>query len=191
MLSGNFVFVPNHLFFRILYALSLVVDYLSFVLIPDNKNAYSFHRVLFIWSAFFTFVRKQMITSTFSYGEGGPRNGGWGPAGRRSFAAAGFCFLRPDGLRDIFFLFFRGSGQPFSPQCLIRKNTEPIICLNSLLKTAVILCLSVFCIGRFPFIPTSEIIIPTVEMQAVTEYPDNINEFGAFPDFFNNSRLLK
>ena len=191
MLSGNYVFATNYLSFKLLYVPSSVMNYLYSVLIPDNKNASSLLWVLFIWSAFSTFVRKQMITSTFSYGEGGPRNGGWGPTGCRSVAAAGSCSLRPDGLQGTFSLFFRGFGQPFSLPCLIRKNTEPIICLNAILKAAVILCLSVFCVGRFLFIPTSEIIIPTIEMPEVIEYPDFLNGFRLFPDFCNISRHLK
>ena len=83
---------------------------------------------MFFQSDFYIFASGSMNYARSSYGEGGPRNGGWGPTGCRSVAASGSCPFRPVGLQGIFLNFF--PFRPIDAQCLVSFNDKAYLCLN-------------------------------------------------------------
>lgn len=93
---------------------------------------------MFIWSEFLSLLwmskllhMELLLPRHPRGGEGGPRNGGRGPTGCRSIAAAGSCSFRPDGLQGIS-LFFSFPSFP-SQVSYLQKWIRPIYVLRRVL----------------------------------------------------------
>ena len=142
--------------------------------------------------------RESLSARLLQGGEGGPRNGGWGPTGCRSLAAAGSCPFRPDGLQGISLFFSSSSYQSqvsYLPEIkliyVLRRFFADCFFLFNLLANSrfCMLCCYLFpdsCnnIGRrlkcctLRFIPTAAINFPFSPSSTIM--PDNCNKYVIF-----------
>lgn len=132
-----------------------------------------------------------------SFGEGGPRNGGWGPAVRRSIAAAGSCFLRSQARGVILSCFSavrfgsRVRSTRLEEGDLLKKSSRPVFCMSE-----VGFCLQVFVSefvakslsGNFP---TKGILFPTGMISGGVLFPDRYDSFGEIPDVCDKNRQVE
>ncbi len=139
--------------------------------------------------------KKLLFTRHLQGGEGGPRNGGWGPTGCRSVAAAGFCPFRPCGLQGIS-LFFSFPSYQFHMSYLLEIRLIYVlrrhfrICFNLLVDSCFCFSSGILfpdgCnnIGRLfkcctlRFIPTAAINFPFSPSSTII--PDNCNKYVIF-----------